>query len=175
MWHVWMYNESQLQSQSFSQFMSPLLWGLGGKRSPHSCVFPSCLLQDPSSLHAADAPGSGKGGGKRGKATLSREWCSCHRQVGVLSWQALHFNPTRFGNPLPHSTPFSSTAQFPNSTVDSLANIFLTFTTQLQPQGYSLRSNCWCHILSWWVTLAAFQAAASGFGKCYPSFAHRIL
>ena len=174
MWHVWMYNESQLQSQSFSQFMSPLLWGLGGKRSPHSCVFPSCLLQDPSSLHAAfqdqerveereerlpypgnDAPAIGK-------------WA-------VLSWQALHFNPTRFGNPLPHSTPFSSTAQFPNSTVDSLANIFLTFTTQLQPQGYSLRSNCWCHILSWWVTLAAFQAAASGFGKCYTSFAHRIL
>lgn len=98
----------------------------GSGRSPHSCLFPNCLLQDPSSLQAADASGSGKSRGKLDeRPTFSRKWCSCHRQVGLLSDK--HFSPTGIGNSLPHSTPFSSTAQFPNSTVDSLANIFLTF------------------------------------------------
>lgn len=132
-------------SHNFSLKASPSLWALSrgsweaaghltlvsfpvaSSKTPHHSRL--LMLQDQERAEKSDeslrSPGNG--------APAIGKWASCPDK---------HFSPTGIGNSFPHSTPFSSTAQFPNSTVDSLANIFLTFPTQLQPQEYSLRSNC---------------------------------
>ena len=124
-------------SHNFSLKASPSLWALflgsweaaghltlvsfPGASSKTPCHSTLLMLQDQERVEERDerlrSPGNG--------APAIGKWASCPDK---------HFSPTGIRNPLPHSTSFSSTAQFPNSTVDSLANIFLTFTTQLQPQ-----------------------------------------
>ena len=84
--HIVKHNEKKnnvdkvdLEDKFFSSkklgYLELTLWGgsflLAGEHAFHGEItyrfpfFPRCLLQDPLSLHIADAPGSGKGGGKR--------------------------------------------------------------------------------------------------------------
>lgn len=98
---------------------------------PHSCLFPNCLLQTLI-LQAADASGSGKSRGETMKDCVLRKWCSCHGKWA--SCPDKHFSPTGIGIPSPLH-PLLSTAQFPNSTVDSLANIFPYISLNSSPRS----------------------------------------